>query len=311
MSYKNCFLHHESQAHDARTIDGTDIQIDRLLQLSALSFHPLKGKERDDTILAALKRIQQDTQIVGTEERTQVWQDGWNEILQRFIESGCRLDSLQPQYYREHTPIRLHKDFVVSDNPRFEYELQQFIKESVFQQYLSDVSNIYEFGCGTGYNLVMLARMFPEKQLYGLDFVPSAIEILRLLSEKHGLPISGKLFNIKQPDMDYTLAPGSGICTFVCLEQVSDQFEAFLQYLLVQKPAICVHLEPIVELYDDNNLIDWMAKQFHNKRHYLSGFYPRLLELEQEKQLELLHVQRLEFGNMNHEGYTLVVWRPV
>ena len=98
MSYKNCFLHHESQAHDARTIDGTDIQIDRLLQLSALSFHPLKGKERDDTILAALKRIQQDTQIVGTEERTQVWQDGWNEILQRFIESGCRLDSLQRAY---------------------------------------------------------------------------------------------------------------------------------------------------------------------------------------------------------------------
>lgn len=285
--------------------------MDSFFDTPSLSFRPLRGKERDDAVLAQLKRIQSDTQIVGTEQRTQIWQNGWNEILQKFIASGYDLDSLQPQYYRECTPVRLHRDFIISDNPKFEYEIQQKIKKAIFRQYFADLSDIYEFGCGTGYNLVTLARMFPEKRLYGLDFVPAVPELLGLIAEKHGFSIAGRLFDLKHPDYEYRLAPGCGICTFVCLEQISDQFEPFLQYLLVQKPKICVHLEPIVELYDDENLIDWMAKQFHSKRRYLVGFYPRLLELEREGKLELLQVQRLEFGNMNHEGYTLIVWRPI
>lgn len=308
MTAENVF---RGEPHESNAAYRVAFDIDSILENSSLPFRSLSGKERDDTILAQLKRIQQDTQIVGTEQRVQVWQDGWNEILQKFIASNYDLNALQPQYYRECTPIRLHKDFIVSDNPKFEYELQQQIKKAIFQQFFADVSNIYEFGCGTGYNLVTLAHMFPQKHLYGLDFVPAVMEILRLIAEKYELSIERKLFNIKYPDNTFVLAPDSGVCTFVCLEQVSDQFEPFLQYLIAQKPKICVHLEPIVELYDDGELIDWMAKQFHCKRRYLFGFYPRLQELEREGRLELLQVKRLELGNMNHEGYTLIVWRPI
>lgn len=271
----------------------------------------LSGKERDDAILAQLKRIENDTQIVGTEQRTQVWQDGWNEILQNFIASGYDLESLRPQWFKDYTPVRLHKDFFLSDIPQFEYKLQQQVKEAIFRQFFADVSHIYEFGCGTGYNLATLARMFPQKRLYGLDFVPAVTDLLQLIAEKHGFPIEGRLFNIKQPDTGYTLQPDSGVCTLCCLEQVSDQFELFLQYLMEQKPKICVHLEPIVELYDDDHLIDWMAKQFHRKRRYLFGFYPRLQELEREGKIELLLVKRLEFGGMNQECYMLLAWRPL
>lgn len=271
----------------------------------------LMGKERDDAILAQLKRIQKDTQVIGTEQRTQVWQNGWNEILQNFIASGYDLESLRPQWIKENAPFRLHREFYVSDIPLFEYEFQHEIKKAVFQRYFADVSNIYEFGCGTGYNLVRLAQMFPEKRLYGLDFVPAVPELLQLIAEKHGFPIETRLFNVKQPDTEYTLQPDSGICTLGCLEQVSDEFELFLQYLITQKPKICVHLEPIVELYDDENLNDWMAKQFHCKRRYLFGFYPRLQELESEGRIELIQVKRLEFGSLNHDSYTLLVWRPL
>ncbi len=275
-----------------------------------MPFRILDGKERDSAILAQLKRIQQDTQIVGTEQRTQTWQNGWDEILQRFIASGYDTRALRPQYFRERIPIRLHKNFVLSENPQLEFELGMQIKERIFQSYFSDIDSIYEFGCGTGYNLAALAELFPQKQLYGLDFVPAAIEILKLLAEKKGYHITGGFFNIKKPDMQYTLKPNSGIYTSACLEQVSDHFEAFLQYLMAQGPKICVHLEPIAELYDEENLVDWMAKQFHCKRHYLSGFYPRLLELNSVGKIELLQVQRLELGNFNHEAYTLIVWKP-
>ncbi|RKI40080.1 hypothetical protein D7V86_18630 [bacterium D16-51] len=49
------------------------------------------------------------------------------------------------------------------------------------------------------------------------------------------------------------------------MEQVGKNFSCFLEYLLVQKPEICIHLEPIVELYEEDNIIDWCAKQFHKK----------------------------------------------
>lgn len=162
------------------------------------------GKERDDAILAQLKRIQQDTQVVGTEQRTQAWQEGWNEILQNFIASGYDLESLRPQWNKEGAPFRLHKEFYVSDIPYFEYEFQHEIKKALFQQYFADVSNIYEFGCGTGYNLVRLTHMFPGKRLYGLDFVPAVPELLQLIAEKCGFPIESRLFNVKQPDTEYT-----------------------------------------------------------------------------------------------------------
>ena len=69
-----------------------------------------------------------------------------------------------------------------------------------------------------------------------------------------------------------------------------------------------MHLEPIVELYDENDLLDYLAKKFHQKRHYLSGLLPYLKELEAEGRIVIDKVQRMHFGNFNHEGYTVLVW---
>ncbi len=276
-----------------------------------LTYRPLERKERDQTILDQLKRIQNDTQNVEAAERVQVWQNGWNEILRKFENSQYNIESLKPQYFRDHIPLRLQQNFVQSENPQFIFDFQQCIKMHLYETYLSDVSHIYEFGCGTGYNLAELAKLFPEKQLYGLDFVPAVMEILHHLREQYHYHITGKQFDIKKPDFSYKLEPDSAVCTFYCLEQVSDQFKPFLQCVIAQKPKICVHLEPVVELYEEDNLIDWLAKQFHCKRHYLSGFYPRLQQLEESGIIELLLVRRIKFVNWNHEGNVVLVWRPL
>lgn len=277
----------------------------------ALVYEVLEGEKKEKAVLDQLKRIKNDKQIVGTDARIPVWQEGWSENLQLFIDSGYDLSQLRPKYYRENVPCRFKGKLIFADNPQFEYILQGFIKEYIYHEYFTTVDYIYEFGCGTGYNLVDMANLFPEKNLIGLDFVPSVMELLKVIKEKYNYKIDGKIFDIRNPDTSLSIKKNSAVCTFAALEQVDIYYKEFVQFLLDQHPTICVHIEPIEELYDENSIVDWLAKEFHEKRHYLSGYLTYLRELEKKNIIQIIKVKRLELGNFNHEGYSLVVWRAV
>lgn len=267
---------------------------------------------KDAAVLAAMKRIDNDTQIVATPERTQVWQNGWNENLQNFINSGYDPDSLIPKYYRRDVPMRWKQAFIKSPNPMFEHDFFKIVRHWMFRTYLSEAETIYEFGCGSGQNLVAAATMFPDKNIWGLDFVHSAIEIVNLLKDKAGLKnLSGQLFDMIHPDISFRLEPKAAIYTTFVIEQLGGKFQEFVSFLLENKPAICVHMEPTAEVYDLENLVDYLSYRFHTKRHYSTGFLPLIEELHKQNKAELIKVRRLYFGNLNMEGYTLIVWKPL
>ncbi|MFH1996537.1 MAG: class I SAM-dependent methyltransferase, partial [Candidatus Omnitrophota bacterium] len=177
-------------------------------------------------------------------------------------------------------------------------------------KYMKEYSSIYEFGCGTGFNLATLANIFPEKSLYGSDFVPAPRDMINKMAETYDWKISGHLFNMIEPDKEFTIAENSVIFTFGSIEQLAGRFEAFLQYLLTNKPKLCMHLEPTIELYDENNLFDYLAIKFHKKRGYTQNYLNRLRELEKEGKLEIVSVKRLNFGSLMMEGFTYIVWKP-
>jgi len=183
----------------------------------------------------------------------------------------------------------------------------------LFQQYFSDESLhfVYDFGCGTGFNLVPLAKIYPHKQLFGLDFAPSACDLINKIAGVYGWNLKGQLFDMIAPDDNFRLETGAVAFTSGSIEQVASRFEDFLQYLINNNPALCVHIEPTLELYSDNNLLDYLAIQFHTRRGYTHGFLPRLQELEAEGLIELLKVKRLFFGGLMMEGFSLIIWRPI
>jgi hypothetical protein len=98
--------------------------------------------------------------------------------------------------------------------------------------------------------------------------------------------------------------------TMCALEQIGDKHEEFLQFLLRQSPALCINMEPICELYDEDNLLDHLAIRYHKQRGYLEGYLSRLRQLESQGRLTILKAQRVFFGNVYHEGYSFVVWKP-
>jgi len=94
------------------------------------------------------------------------------------------------------------------------------------------------------------------------------------------------------------------------LEQTGRAYESFLQFLLEASPTLCVHVEPICEWYDENNLIDYVAIKFHKKRKYWENFPNRLRELEDEGKVEIFKMKRPYFGSLYLEGYSQIIWRP-
>lgn len=282
-----------------------------LIQRHDFSYREIVGDERDKLILDVLKRIDRDQQVIGAEERKVVWYKGWDANLKEFLSTNFALEALIPKFIRPGQPVRLKRSFVFPNNPDFELRFVEVVRSWIFEEFFAPFDNLYEFGCGTGFNLVPLAQRFPDKKLFGSDFVQSSVDLVNSIARQYKLNLSATLFDMISPSPDYRILPSSAVYTFGAIEQLASRFERFLGFLLTQKPGLCLHIEPTVELYDDTHLIDFLGIKFHRKRGYTEGFLPTLQKLTAEGRVEIQRVKRLYFGSLFMEGYSLIVWRPL
>ncbi|UCG54861.1 MAG: methyltransferase domain-containing protein [Dehalococcoidia bacterium] len=292
------------------TVDDIPEDCRDLIAKTDFRYRKFSPRERDKIILDILKTIETGNLTVSGQERKAAWEKGWSENLQNFLESGYKIEGLVPKYIRPEQPVRLKLDYVMPCEPNFEFYYTQVFRLWLFRKYLKDAESIYELGCGTGYNLVLLAELFPEKKLHGLDWTEASQKILNLIAEKHGKNIEAHLFDFYSPDEDLEITDNSAVMTFAALEQIGNNHEAFLQFLLKKSPALCINIECLCELYDENNLLDYLAIKYHKKRNYLYGYLNRLKQLEADGKIEIQEVQRTFFGNLYHEAYSFVVWKP-
>ena len=98
--------------------------------------------------------------------------------------------------------------------------------------------------------------------------------------------------------------------TFGALEQVGGRFGPFIDYVLGQRPAVCLHIEGFVELYEPRDLFDYLAARYHRRRGYLEGLLPHLQQLERSGEVEILSVHRHRAGVYSNDTYSHVAWRP-
>ncbi|MBI4394414.1 MAG: hypothetical protein HY556_11575 [Euryarchaeota archaeon] len=238
------------------------------------------------------------------------WERGWGENLQAYS-GGDEIESaLRPRYFHPTNVIRWRGDYAGVPDPDFEIRLVAAFRRWIYHAYLRDASRVFEFGCGTGRNLVDLAKVFPEKELVGLDWAQSAVNLVNAVGKAQGLHLRGRLFDFFDPDDTIVMGKGTAIFTLAALEQVGAQHRKFIDFLIGHEPDICVHLEPLVELYEPDHSFDQMAIKYHHMRGYLEGFLPAIRRLESQGQAEILEVRRFQFGSLFHEAYSLLVWRP-
>ena len=289
--------------------DDFSERVRTLIHQSDFRYRRLEQRERDNVILTILKRIESPTLGISGVDQKERWIRGWNENLEMFIKSEYDENCLVPKFFKPNRPVRLDGDYALPLNENFERDFFYVLRQWLYESYLSDHNPLYEFGSGTGFNLVALARLYPDKELHGLDWVDAPKKIIDLLAEKKGYRIKGHIFDMFFPDKSFPLAQGSGILAICALEQIGTKFELFLQFVLSKKPSIFVHVDSLVELYDEHNLYDHLALMHNRKRNYLWGYVTRLRELEEQGRVEIIKLQRISCGGLYHEGYSLIVWK--
>lgn len=286
-------------------------ELKRFIDESNLRYRNVSGFELEQLLLRIMKRIDEDKQVIGEKQRTKVWELGWKENLDEFRDNNYNEDYLVPKFIRARQPVRWKQDYIFPEEEKFELLYVKILRRWLFEKYFANVENVYEFGCGTGFNLLEAARIFPDKSLHGTDFVQSSVDLVNEISAVKKLNLSGHIFNMLSPDYNYRIKQNSGVFTFGALEQLASDIDKMFDYLIEMSPNICFHVEPSIELYDENNLSDYLAKKFQGKRGYTEGIISVLKRYEELGKVEILKIKRLQFGSLFMEGYNLIVWRPV
>lgn len=244
------------------------------------------------------------------DERIARWEAGWGENL---TELGEVFDpaALTPKYFGKFGVVRWRQDYIAPLQPKFEQNSLAVIQDWLFDKYARTAPAIYEFGCGTGHNLLRARDANATATLWGLDWATSSQAIIGSLNRLGvGGDLRGRRFNFFEPDPTLTLSPGAVVYTSAALEQTGNRFPAFIDWLRTQAPALCMHIEPISEVLDESHLLDYLSVRYFEKRNYLSGFLTYLRRLEHEGLIDIHLAQRTYIGSLFIDGYSVVVWSP-
>jgi hypothetical protein len=297
---------------DFEELWGISLTPEAIKEIQQLDFEyeSINILEENSLIAEIQEEILQNKFVKAGQSREASWEKGWDENLQGFIESK-NVDDLIPKYFGKSTINRLRQHFIRAISKDFDLNMLRAIEARVFTEYLSNHQNIYEFGCGTGHNLLFLRKINPTCALVGLDWANSSQETLSLLSQTlKDEKISGKNFDYFSPDFDFKLKPSSAVFTVASLEQIGDRHGLFVKYLMENKPTIVVHIEPFKDLLDDQNPIDLTSIEYMKQRNYIEGYCEAIFELQKSNEVQVHLFERTFIGSKYVDGYSILVWSP-
>lgn len=276
-----------------------------------LVYYPLKKIEQEKVYIKIINTLIDPFLVYSGPHRLKQWEKGWGQNLDELNDKKT-LQAILPHYFGKYTIQRLKQNFIRGISPDYEKNMLYVILDYVFDKYLREVKNIYEFGCGTGYILLKAREVNPSANLFGLDWAKSSQKIIKQMSDSNLVKnIKGYNFNFFKPKKNIKILKNSAIYTVASLEQIGLNYKPFVSFLLKNKPEICINIEPIAELLDENKLIDNLAIKYFRKRNYLEGYLDYLRKLEKEGKIKIIEAKRTYIGSMFVEGHSIIVWKPL
>ena len=272
-------------------------------------YRRLTQAERDRVILGILEKLDTFTQVGA--HRHAIWESCWSDAKAAFASTKGELTALDPVFMGAHPVVRLGGEFARPDDPKFETHWFRVMRRWLFTRHLTGASQIFEFGCGSGFNLATAAQMFPKAELVGLDWSPSAVELVGEIGKSNGFNLTGRRFDFFDPDPAVAVRPDTVVMTFAALEQTGERFVTFADWLLAKKPKLVLSMEPMLDFYDPASLVDNLAIRYHTRRKYLTGYYAWVKAQADAGRVEIVQSLRSKFGSLYHEAYGVLAWRPV
>jgi SAM-dependent methyltransferase len=182
---------------------------------------------------------------------------------------------------------------------------------AVFGAHYPPSTPITEIGCGTGKNLLVLARA-GYTRLAGFDPAAPAIRAVRAQADRYGLQIETGRFDLLSPDREIlTRLHGRVLFTNHVLEQLPRQVPDALDCLLRAAPREVVHIEPCTELLRPWRSATDLASLLHARASdYQRTLLRELTRLRRAGRITILEVAGLGYAPRPRSTPTLVRWRP-
>lgn len=268
-------------------------------------------QQRDDILLKLVKYLLSDDVVIAGSHRKKQWEDGWLENLNDYLNSKD-LNSIVPKYFDKYKIQRLNGKFIVPQSDNFEVGLVSIFQYIIFEKYFKESKNVYEFGAGTGHNLLRVREVNKSANLYSMEWAKSGVEIIKnVAKDLNDNNLYGTVFDNFNPDFGVELQPNSSIYTFAALEQLGSGTDNLIDYWMVNKASIIVNIEPMSEPLDDNELLQYLSIKYFEKRGYLKDYINKLKILEREGKVVIHDIVRTGIGSLFIEGYSIVSWSPV
>ena len=251
--------------------------------------------------------------MIGAQDDLAVWQTGWNEVAGTLEgERTASLEALKPQYFHSGVALRMLGAYWTTQTDYFEYWLGIAVRRLLMLHAFEQPKRIVELGCGTGMNLIIAAELFAEAELAGSDWAPASVDILAKLARSLDRKVWGGLYNMLTGEgADALPIDGDAdVLTVHALEQLGPGAVPVIDMLVERRPRRVLHIEPIVDFYDRNVAFDDIAARYHQARGYLTGLWPMLRERAARGEIEILSKGRVRLGNLYHDAYSHVLWKP-
>lgn len=282
----------------------------KILQQKNLYYNCTSDFEHEKIKLFILKKIFENEFWISGPKKKFIWERGWKENLSMFKKNKS-ISNLTPNFLGSKKYLRYKKSWIKPSSKNFEFDLIDVYRTYIFKKYFCNIKNIYEFGCGSAQHIAKLGELFPNKNIFGLDWAKASVDIIKNLSRKKNIKFQGLLFDMFNPNYKIKINRNSAFLTVGALEQLGANFYSFLKYMLRQKPQVVVHFETFEELYNDDNLFDYLAKIYDQKRNYLTGYLNALKKLEKNKQIKIIRIKKVNFGSMMHDSYSTIIWKTI
>jgi hypothetical protein len=308
---KNCEVKKITLSDLAKTWKFTpSVRFVKRFEKTNLEFRALNMEEFRSSVQKTIQTLDTDIEKAG-QHRISKWENGWSQNLQEF-NTSYNQNSLVPKYFGKIPIIRWKQEWIHPLNNSMEYHLFGLMLDWIYEEFFPGSENLYEFGCGTGHNLVRARELFPNLKLTGLDWTKSSQETISLIAKNtKDNNLSAFEFDYFIPNPKFIIEKNSIVLTVASLEQTGEEFEKFIDFLVDAKPKLVIHIEPIEELLDPNDLLDLLSIKYFRKRNYLKGLLGYLRLLESRNIISIHSSKRTFVGSFFIEGYSLVVWKPV
>src|SRR3989338_4892592 len=188
-------------------------------------------KERDQILLKIITTLLDPELPKAGKHRLIKWEKGWGENLKDL--KSKRNSSIIPLYFGKYNIVRFKQEFLKPISANFEYNMLAVIQYWLFDKYFRKIKSIYEFGCGTGHNLLRVREVNSEAQIFGLDWAKSSQGIIKMIKkETRDTNLYAYNFDFFKPNKNFKLNESSAIYTVAALEQIGDNFQPFINYLI-------------------------------------------------------------------------------